>query len=87
MTDIGRTHEGGGTVSLAELRHPGQRATIEIAGGSGYGPPQDRPLARVQADLDEGYITDQGVPEYGATVSRQGRVERPPALGTSGTSP
>ena len=83
VTDHGRTHEGGGTVSLAELRHPSQRATIEIAGGSGYGNPQDRPLGRVQADLDEGYITARGVREYGATVSRQGRVERPRIPGTS----
>ena len=37
MTDGRKLLEGGATASLDELRHPDQRATIEIAGGSGYG--------------------------------------------------
>ncbi len=68
--------EGGATVSLAELRHPDQRATIEIAGGSGYGDPRDRPLERVQADLDEGYITRERAAEYRCKVGKAGRVRR-----------
>jgi len=68
--------EGGGTVSLAELRRPDQRATIEIAGGSGYGPPIDRPLERVQADLDEGYVTPEGAAAYGVAVGPDGRARR-----------
>ncbi len=68
--------EGGGTISLAELRHPGQRATIEIAGGSGYGDPTERSLARVQADLDEGYVTPTGAAAYGVTVGEAGVARR-----------
>ena len=68
--------EGGGTVSLAELRRPDQRATIEIAGGSGYGPPIDRPLERVQADLDEGYVTPEGAAAYSVAVGPDGRARR-----------
>ncbi len=63
-------------VSLAELRSPNQRATIEIAGGSGYGGPRERPLERVQADLDEGYITPEGAKAYGATVDTEGQARR-----------
>lgn len=59
-------------VSLAELTVPGQRATIEIAGGSGYGDPRERPLERVQADLDEGYVTPEGAGAYGVTAGSEG---------------
>ncbi len=68
--------EGGATVSLAELRDRGQRATIEIAGGSGYGDPRERPLERVQADLDEGYISPEGANAYDVKVGHDGRVRR-----------
>ncbi len=69
--------EGGAMVSLAELRHTGQRATIEIAGGSGYGDPRERPLDRVQADLDEGYVTPEGAGPYGVAVGPDGLARRP----------
>jgi len=68
--------EGGATVSLAELRDSSQRATIEIAGGSGYGDPRERPLDRVQADLDEGYVSSEGAKAYDVTVGPAGRVKR-----------
>jgi len=68
--------ESGATVSLAELRHTGQRATIEIAGGSGYGDPLERPLKQVQADLDDGYVTPPGAAEYGVTVGPEGKARR-----------
>ncbi len=67
---------GGGTASLAALSVPEQRATIEIAGGSGYGDPAERPIDRVQADLDEGYITPEGTAAYGVTVDDRGRARR-----------
>jgi 5-oxoprolinase (ATP-hydrolysing)/N-methylhydantoinase A len=69
--------EGGAMVSLAELRHTGQRGTIEIAGGSGYGDPRERPLKQVQADLDEGYVTPEGAGAYGVTVGPDGIARRP----------
>jgi 5-oxoprolinase (ATP-hydrolysing) len=76
VTDGEEILEGGAMVSLAELRSPDQRATIEIAGGSGYGDPRERPLERVQADLDEGYITPEGAAEYGVAVRPDGRARR-----------
>jgi 5-oxoprolinase (ATP-hydrolysing) len=76
VTDGKLVMEGGATISLAELRHPGQRATIEIAGGSGYGNPSERPLERVQADLDEGYVSPEGAAAYDVSVEPDGRVRR-----------
>jgi len=69
-------HRGQRTASLAELCDPAQRATIHIAGGSGYGDPTDRPLAEVQADLDDGYVTPRGAAAYGVTVGPDGRGRR-----------
>jgi len=34
------------------------------AGGAGYGPPKERPLEKVQADLDDGYITPKAAQEF-----------------------
>ena len=76
VADGAQVVEGGAMVSLAELRHPGQRATIEIAGGSGYGDPRERPLDRVQADLDEGYVTAEGAERYGVSIGPDGRARR-----------
>ncbi len=70
----GRPRRNGGD-GVAELRTPAERATIEIAGGSGYGAPGDRPLAAVQADLDEGYVTADGARAYGVTADG-GRARR-----------
>ena len=50
---------------LAELRHPGQVLTIELAGGSGYGDPAERKAADLQRDLDEGFVTPAGLADYG----------------------
>jgi 5-oxoprolinase (ATP-hydrolysing) len=68
--------EGSPEASLVELRSPAQRATIEIAGGSGYGDPRERPVEWVQADLDAGYITPAGAEAYGVAVGEDGRVRR-----------
>src|SRR5262245_7955307 len=77
VSDGTKVIEGGAMVSLAELRHTGQVATIEIAGGSGYGDPQERPLERVQADLDDGYVTAEGAAAHGVVVGRDGIARRP----------
>jgi len=61
---------------VAELRMPEQCATIEIAGGSGYGRPAERPLELVQDDLDEGYVTPSGAAAYGVVVGPDGRARR-----------
>ena len=61
---------------LAELRRPTQRLTIELAGGSGYGDPRERPLPLVQRDLDAGVITPAGAGAYGCEVDATGEVIR-----------
>jgi|HigsolmetaAR202D_1030399.scaffolds.fasta_scaffold00084_12 N-methylhydantoinase B/acetone carboxylase, alpha subunit len=61
------------------LRTLDQRMTIEIAGGSGYGNPLERPLEMVQADFDEGLVTVEGLKAYGCALDEQGRVVRPAA--------
>lgn len=60
--------------SLIELTTTRESVTIDLGGGSGYGPPDERPLAAVQADLDAGYITTEGLAAYGCAVDSEGRV-------------
>jgi 5-oxoprolinase (ATP-hydrolysing) len=64
--------------SLVELRRTSQLLTIELAGGSGYGDPADRPVESVQADLDAGVISPQGARDYGCEVEASGRARRLP---------
>ena len=64
--------------SLVELRRASQLLTIELAGGSGYGDPADRPVESVQADLDAGVISPQGAHDYGCEVEASGRARRLP---------
>ncbi len=71
-----RTIEGTELGGLAELRRPTQRVTIELAGGSGYGNPRERPLPLVQRDLDDGIVTLEGLPAYGCGVDSSGKVFR-----------
>jgi N-methylhydantoinase B len=51
---------------LIELRGPEDVVTVETAGGSGFGDPRTRPAAAVQKDLEEGYVTADGLAAYGA---------------------
>ncbi len=57
--------EGGAMSTLVELREPGGAITVETAGGSGFGDPHARPVELVQRDLEEGYVTPDGVAAYG----------------------
>jgi len=42
---------------------------FRAAGGGGYGPPTERDLDAIQADLDDGYISTNAAHEYyGVTV-------------------
>jgi 5-oxoprolinase (ATP-hydrolysing)/N-methylhydantoinase A len=68
--------EGVALGSLVELRRPEQRLTVELGGGSGYGPPAERPLDQVQEDVDTGLITAAGAASYGCDVDAAGRVRR-----------
>jgi N-methylhydantoinase B/oxoprolinase/acetone carboxylase alpha subunit len=62
--------------SLVELRRASQLLTIELAGGSGYGDPAERPVESVQADLDAGLISTEGAREYGCEVDSSGKARR-----------
>jgi 5-oxoprolinase (ATP-hydrolysing)/N-methylhydantoinase A len=76
VQEDGRTREAGADVGVAELRGTAERATIEIAGGSGFGDPAARPVSEIQADLDGGYITRDGTAAYGARIAPDGHAER-----------
>jgi len=76
LIEDGMVREGHSEAGVAELRTPTQQATIEIAGGSGYGDPATRPLATVQRDLDDGYVTPEGAAAYGVTVGVNGQARR-----------
>jgi 5-oxoprolinase (ATP-hydrolysing) len=71
------THDHG-VGGLVALERPDQVLELRLAGGAGYGEPRTRPVARVQRDLDDGYVTPAGACEdYGVTVDADGRVSRP----------
>ena len=59
-----------------ELRTTDQRIVLELAGGSGYGPPEKRPIEEVQVDFDRGLVTTAGLAVYGCNVDHDGRVAR-----------
>lgn len=48
----------------------------QIAGGSGFGFPWDRPIEAVQADLDDGYVTREGASrDYGIVFGVGGTID------------
>lgn len=65
-----------GQHGLITLRDHKERATITIAGGSGYGDPHERSLDLVQRDFDDGLITITGLAAYGCRLDDEGRVQR-----------
>jgi N-methylhydantoinase B len=45
----------------------GERFLVETAGGGGYGDARERDRAAVEKDIEEGYVTRDGVArDYGA---------------------
>jgi 5-oxoprolinase (ATP-hydrolysing) len=68
---------------LAVLRRPEERLILELAGGSGYGPPLQRPLAEIEADLAQGLVTEAGLEPYGCLPDGKGGVLPGPARGGS----
>jgi N-methylhydantoinase B len=57
----------------APLHFPkGTIVHFRCAGGGGYGPPRDREIERIQADLDDGYVSLDAVQKlYDVTVKHQ----------------
>lgn len=76
LDDEGGSREGVELGGLIELRNVSQMLTIQLAGGSGYGLPEERPISELQRDLEEGLITSEGVSDYGCEVDASGRVYR-----------
>jgi 5-oxoprolinase (ATP-hydrolysing)/N-methylhydantoinase A len=78
-----RLENSGGIVAVdddlagePELRDTEHRIVLELAGGSGYGPPGERPVEQVQADFDRGLVSDAGLADYGCRVGELNRVIR-----------
>jgi 5-oxoprolinase (ATP-hydrolysing)/N-methylhydantoinase A len=76
VTDGDSVREHAALGGLADLRSPSQLLTIELAGGSGYGDPGERPLDEVRRDLEEGSVTETGLGLYGCRLLPDGRVVR-----------
>ncbi|MGE0723957.1 MAG: hydantoinase B/oxoprolinase family protein, partial [Alphaproteobacteria bacterium] len=68
-----RDSGGGETVSLYD-----DKSEIEarIPGGAGYGPPTERALEAILADLEDGYVTREGAErDYGCAFDAEGRLD------------
>lgn len=76
LEENGEAEENEALGSLVELRRPSQSLIVELAGGSGYGEPTERPLESVQDDLDNGFLTTEGTRAYGCGVDDLGRAQR-----------
>ena len=76
VADVDSVRDHAALGGLAELRSPRQLLTIELAGGSGYGDPGERPIAEVQRDLDEGLVTEEGLRPYDCRLLPNGQVAR-----------
>lgn len=63
----GAISERGGTSTLVELRDAADVIIVESSGGSGFGDPRGRPRSLVARDLEDGYITPQGLAAYDGT--------------------
>jgi N-methylhydantoinase B len=73
---------------LARALKPGERYTLKSGGGGGYGSPLERPIEKVAADLQEGYVSraraerfygivfgaDAGTIDVAATVARRAEM-------------
>jgi len=65
-----------GVGELETLTATDQIIELQLAGGSGFGDPLERPLALVESDLANGYITAAGaVAAYGCVVTADGRID------------
>jgi 5-oxoprolinase (ATP-hydrolysing) len=63
----------GETVAMADAR---LEIDVTIAGGSGFGPPHERALEDIAADLENGYISATGAArDYGCVMTGDGRID------------
>lgn len=78
---------------LATPLQVGERYILRSGGGGGYGSPLDRPIERIESDLQKGYISrSRGERSYGLVFSDSGAIDIPAsalrrmALAESGVS-
>jgi 5-oxoprolinase (ATP-hydrolysing)/N-methylhydantoinase A len=49
---------------------------VQIAGGAGFGPPRERALEAIAADLEDGYVTPEAaLRDYGCVLGPDGRID------------
>lgn len=72
----GEVLEGSAMRGIGELRTAADRIEVRLPGGSGFGDPRERGTAALQRDLDEGYVSAEGLARYGARIGPSGRVVR-----------
>jgi N-methylhydantoinase B len=80
LTEAAQGREGGGAGRMGQVRRasgdalrgkglqeiaPGDALILELPGGGGFGPPEERAPEALEADLREGYVTTDGLPAYG----------------------
>jgi 5-oxoprolinase (ATP-hydrolysing)/N-methylhydantoinase A len=72
----GRRLKDYGVGELATLTAADEIVELQLAGGAGFGDPLERPLALVENDLANGYITAAGAEaDYGCVVGADGRLD------------
>ena len=72
----GRKIKDCGVGELEALTGADQIVELQLAGGAGFGDPLERPLALVERDLINGYITATGAAEdYGCVVAADGHID------------
>ena len=65
-----------GTGEMVSLTDARTEIEGQIAGGSGFGNPWERPIEAVQADLDDDYVTAEGASrDYGVVLGADGRID------------
>jgi N-methylhydantoinase B/oxoprolinase/acetone carboxylase alpha subunit len=58
---------------------------MQLAGGSGFGDPRERPLEKIEADLLNGYVTAEGAArDYGIVIGADGRLDRAATMAKRG---
>jgi 5-oxoprolinase (ATP-hydrolysing)/N-methylhydantoinase A len=73
----GTVVEDCGAGRIATIGSPTHVVDVQLAGGSGFGNPLERPIEQIEDDLLQGYITKEGaVRDYGIVLTADGRIDR-----------
>ena len=89
LDTAGRELRDCGTGELVELKSAREVVELVLAGGSGYGPPEERPEGLLARDRQLGFVSDAGArQDYGRDGPTAARLApSSPALATAGASP